>query len=480
MVFNPRKKFRYQPSWVAGNGVGKLAEILKSNQSTVISCVGDSKTETYNPVTTSVVPHYQTWTGALQRYLNQFKDTFVIDIPATYHTGSSNGVYPTTVLSGSINTQTPRQCTLLTASGHFAYYFPTGLNHLALALPVGTDTFGTMRCSVYTGNKLGAVPAAGTTTDRVADVNTAASGLIPTKSTFFLAALRINSWSQDVDQKDADGVLFENFGNVIFKVMENVDAGVTNETGCTVVVYRGNVNTGINRLIGKIGGSTFQENYQAVLNFGVYGRTRDTILNNTAPPSTRDYFSATSDGQNLFAEMTLRWLKQYQPTKFGSTNIEADLGGQVAGFDNLVSIFSMYTNRGTLPLFSTITPAEIATEVALVENLYNMQMEKAPNSVFCYAELMSIGGDAGYRDYMAAMKTMILSKPNGVWISAPEFIAENYNMSLEDAQNRTTLEARLGSALVDAQDGSNLHTGTSGCQIEAEAIVGAFKWAVEN
>lgn len=468
------------PSWVSGVGLAQIRSIVKGSGSFAVTCIGDSKTETVNPAagraTTNAVR--EIWSAQLQELFNS-PDVQVIDVPCTYHDGTGNGLMTGFGSSGSVTHTQPKLATLATATtGAVAYFFPQGLNHVAVALAVGSGNFSTCRVSVYTGNVTGAIPAAGTATNRVADWQTDTNaGINGSDSSWFLASLRVNSWADNIIQKDAAGVAFEGINNVIIKVAENVDMGVTSGNGCTVVVYNiGGVQTGLHRIIGKKGGATFQDQYKAVLNVGAFGQNASVYLNSTAAASDRDYYGGTT-AINLFAEQSVRWLKSQQPVLFGTDNKTGDLGGQVAGFDNVIATFSLYTNRTpTLPEFSVITTEQINAEVALAVALCQKAAEYGVP--FVYFELMAINSDAGYRSYMEAMKAAISAQPNGVFLSVPEYISAKFGLTVAQARDRATVETALGAVAIDAADGSNFHTGRYGQHLEAEAIKGLFRWAM--
>lgn len=467
------------PSWVSGYGATMIRDIVQSGRTFAVSCIGDSKTETVNPAagraTTNAVR--EIWSAQLQEVFNA-NGISVIDVPCNYHDGSGVGLMTGYTASGSVTYFAPKVAVLATATtGAVAYYFRDGLNHCAVALAVGPNNFSTARISVYDGDKTGAIPSAGTATDRVADWETNASaGINGSDASWFLASLRINSWADNIIQKDADGVAFENINNVIIKVAENVDMGIASGNGCTVVVYNtGAVQTGLHRIIGKKGGATFQDGYKAVFNIGAYGQLATVYINSTAAAADKDYYGSTT-GLNNFAEQSVRWLKSQQPVLFGTDNKTGDLGGQVAGFDNVITTFGLYTNRGTLPAFNVITQPEIDAEVALVVDLCEKAAEYGVP--FIYTELMAIGTDAPYVSYMESMKAAISAQPNGIFCSVAEYIAAKFNVTTTQARNRTYVEALLRSAAIDSQDGSSLHTGRYGQHLEAEAIKGLFQWAM--
>jgi hypothetical protein len=456
-----------------------VRSIVKGGGSFAVACIGDSKTETVNPAAgrATTNPVREAWSAQLQELFNE-NGISVLDVPCTYHDGTGNGLMPGYVASGTVTHVQPKLAVLTTATtGAAAYYFPQGLNHCAVVLAVGPNNFSGCRVSVYTGNVTGSIPAAGKVTNRVADWQTDANaGINGSDSSWFLASLRVNSWADNIVQKNAEGVEFESINNVIIKVAENVDMGVTSGTGCTVVVYNtGAVQTGLHRIIGKRGGATFQEGYRAVLNIGAFGMLATVYLNSTAAAADRDFYGATT-GLNNFAEQSVRFLKTQQPTLFGTDNKTGDLGGQVAGFDNVITTFGLYTNRGALPAFSAITSGEIDAEVALAVALCQKAAEYGVP--FVYFELMAINSDAGYRNYMEAMKAAISAQPNGVFLSVPEYISAKFGLTVAQARNRATVETALGSVAIDAQDGSNFHTGRYGQHLEAETIKGLFQWAL--
>ena len=466
------------PSWVSGYGTSMIRNIVNSGGTYAVSCVGDSKTETVNPNagTAATNPIREIWSAQLQEVLNQ-NGVQIIDVPTTYNPGTGNTLNTGVTASGSVTHTNPKLSVLATATtGAVAYFFPQGLNHVAVMLGVGPNNFSSARVSVYTGNVTGAIPSAGTTTNRVADwITDQNAGIAGADSSWFLASLRVNSWADNIIQKDSAQVAQENLNNVIVQIAENTDMGVSGGTGCTVVVYNtGAVQTGLHRILGKLGGTSFRDGLRAVMNNGSFGMLANRYRDATAAASDTDYYGSTV-GINRFGEITARYLYSQQPKFFGTDNKVGDLA-KGCQFDNVIVTYSMYTNRGTEPAFSTITSGQIDTEVAATVALCDFL--NTYGIPFVFFELMAINGDAGYRDYMAAMKAAIEARPNGVWCSVADYMQAKFGLTATQSRTRANVETALGSAAIDSADGSDFHTNRYGQHLEAEAIKGLFQWAM--
>jgi hypothetical protein len=464
------------PNSSTGGGLGVLRSILSTKSSVIIPCLGDSKTETDNPNEAAPKPLLANWTTLVQQDINRMLGVQIFDVPLSLNNGNGVIQMPGTSLATGTTAGTPAtgDTTMrgrdISAGGAIAAYFPSGLNHVAVAIIVGSGVYGTFRASVYSGDVSapGSVPASGTAAGRLADLN----------STVFASSYRVDSWGHNVVAKDNAEVAFGATNNQIMVIAENADLGVTSGLGCTVVLYKGNVSSAYSRIIGKKGGSSFGDKMVCLVNEGHYGEDAAYITDQTAAAADSVYFG-TKKGEFRFGTLALRWLKKYQPWKLGSANTPANLGRNAAA-DNIVVNYAYYTNRASVPSFATITAPQIAAEVATVVALADRV--KADGGVFNFIELMPIVSGAAstnYHAYMTAMEAAMVAHSHGVFTSVPKTLSTLTGMTLAQSRDRSLVDARLGTVLATGPDGSALHASRfAAAAYEAATVSALYTWGL--
>lgn len=442
------------PYGMSGGGVSRLAGFMKAakagTSSTGIIALGDSKTERVDAggSTGASRPLVQAWTRHLQRGIDNYfgGDVSHFDGPLGYYNDSSTAPCPgftaatgSTVAANSGTTH-PGRGLAITAGGAVARYYQDGANHIAVMISDFGGVSGTFRISVYAGDvsAAGSIPAAGSTTNRLADVNV----------TTFESSLRVDSWGHNIVSNDQNNVPYVTAHNTMFVIAE---ALADQANGCTVVVYKGNVSSGYCRVITKRGGTGFQDRYALVVNDGIYGL--DEAYYESASASTT--YAGTTLGQWRFFLSLLRWRKTYQPWSAG-TNHTAVNYGRNACFDNLVCLYLMYTNRNT-PLHAfgsfdgTDIPAKVANVTALADKC------EAEGQVFCFGELCAINSTTDYVNEMDAIELALSTHPAGVFISIPKMMAREEGVSTSIMRDKVKMINRMTAAYVSAPDGSSLH-----------------------